>query len=110
MVCLKMDLRGNLKKLTREKFFRSYYHSFFCHCRQEYRVISGRTSNTESEEATFNRVKTSTNLTSNHHLDHIVLNVIIRTQAKEALTPHKLKKFKEEKVFKNYYLPIKNAK
>ena len=71
------------------------------------RVISGRTSNTESEEATFKSLKTFTNRTSNHHPDHIVLNVLIRRQAKEAFKPHRLKNFKEEKVFKNLYLSIK---
>ena len=98
---------GNLKKPTRRKFFGSYYHSLTGHCPQQYWVISGQTSNTESEEATFNSLKTFTNLTSNHHPDHIVLNALIQTQTKEALTPHRLKIFKEEKVFKNLYLPIK---
>ena len=93
MLCLKMKLRGKLKKLTSRKYFGSYYHSLFRHCSQQCRVISGRTSNNESEEATFNNLKTFTNLTSNHHLDHIVLNAFIRTQARETVTPHRLKKF-----------------
>ena len=93
MLCLKMNLCGNLKKLTKRKFLGSYHHSLIRRCPQQYRVTSRRTSNTESEEATYNSLKTFTNLTSNHHPDHIVLNALIRTQAKEALTPHRLKKF-----------------
>ena len=104
-----MNVRGKLKKLTRRKFFGSYHHSLIRHCPQQYRVISGQTPNTESEEATFNNLKTFTNLTSNHYPDHIVLNALIQTHAKEALTPHGLKNFKEEKVFKNLYLPIKKC-
>ena len=37
------------------------------------------------------------------------MDAFIQTQAKEALTPHRLKNFKEEKVFKNLYLPIKKT-
>ena len=106
MLFLEMDLQGNLKRLTRRKFFGSCNHSLIRHCPQQYRVISDRTSNTESEEATFNSLKTFTNLTSNHHRDHVVVNALIRTQTKEALTPHNLKNFKEEKVFKDLCLPI----
>ena len=109
MLCLKMNLRRNLKNLTRKKIFGSYYYSLIHHCPQQYRVISGRTSNTESEEATLNILKTFTNLASNNHPDDIVSNNLIRTQGKEALTTHKLKTFKEEKIFINLYLPIKNA-
>ena len=54
-------------KLTTREYFRSYYHCLIGHSPQQYRVILGRTSNTESEEATFNSLKTFTNLTLNHH-------------------------------------------
>ena len=67
------------------------------------------TNNTESEEATFNSLKTFTNLTSNHHSDHVVVNALVRTQAKEVLNPNKLHNLTDEKIFKNLYLPIKST-
>ena len=49
------------------------------------RIFCGRTINTEKEEATFNKLKTSTNLTSNHHSDHILTNAIVRLQMQKEL-------------------------
>ena len=71
---IKITLRGNLKKLSPRKLFGSYYHSIIRHSCQQYRIISGRSANTEKEEATFNSLKTFAKLTSNHHNDDILLN------------------------------------
>ena len=98
-----------LKNRPEENFLEAIIHYLIRHCPQQYRVISGRTPNTESEESTFNSLITFTHLTSNHRPDHIGLNTLIQTQARETLPPHRLKNFKEEKVFKNLYLPIKKT-
>ena len=47
--------------------------------------MSGRTSNTEKEESTFNSNKIFTNLVSNHHSENIIVNALVRMQAKEKL-------------------------
>ena len=82
---IKINIRGNLKSLTSRKFFGKYYHSIISHASHQYRLFSGRTVNTEKEEATFSPIKTFTKLTSNHHPDNIISNAIIRMQAKELL-------------------------
>ena len=68
-------------KLTSRKLFGTYYHSLTKHASEQYRLFSGRCFNTEKEEATFNKLKISTNLTSNHHPDNVITNAIIRLQA-----------------------------
>ena len=55
---LKIHLPANkLKKLTERKFFGVYCHSLTIHARQQYRIMSGRTANTEKEEAMFTTIK-----------------------------------------------------
>ena len=49
---------------------------------EQYRVASGRSANTEREEALFTSMKNSTNQTSNHHPNNIMSNILIRHQAK----------------------------
>ena len=50
-----------------------------------YRIVSGRSANTEKEEVMFTSIKTDTKLTSNFHSDQLVSNIIIRLQAREML-------------------------
>ena len=83
MLLIKIKIRGKLRKLTACKFFGSYFHSLVRNSALQYRIVSGRTANTEKEEATLNSLKTFTNITSNHHFDQVVTNALIRTQAKE---------------------------
>ena len=109
MLAIKINVRRKSKKLTNRKFFGSYYHTLIHHSAQQYQIISGRSINTESEESTFNSLKTFTNLTLNHHSDHVVVNALVQTQAKEALNPNKLHNLTDEKNFKNLYLPIKRT-
>ena len=109
MLAIKINVRGKAKKLTNRKFFGSYYHTLIHHSAQQYQIISGRSINTKSEESTFNSLKTFTNLTSNHHSDHVVVNALVQTQAKEAINPNKLHNLTDEKNFKNLYLPIKRT-
>ena len=47
------------------------------HTSLQYRVVSGRSVNTEKEEAMFTSIKTDTKLTSNFHSDELASNIII---------------------------------
>ena len=107
MLLMKINIRGNLRKLTARKFFGSYFHFLVRHSALQHRVVSGHTANSEKEEATFNSLKTFTNITSNHHSDQVVTNALIRTQVKEQLHQQPLKSTANEKLFKNLYLPLK---
>ena len=80
---IKINLRGNLKKLSPRKLFHNYYHSVIRDTCQENRINSARTVNTEKDEATFNSLKTIAKSTFNYHNDNIFLNFLIRLQAKD---------------------------
>ena len=103
----KINLRNTLKKITPRKFFGSYYHSIISHSALQYRIISGRASNTEKEESTFNTLKTLAKLTSNHHDDNIILNSLIRLQAKDKLASSHEKSGKSQSSFTDLYFPLK---
>ena len=94
---LKHILPINSRILQNETFSGS---SLIVHACQQYCIISGRTANTEKEEAMFTTIKNNTNLTSNHHPDNIISNVIIRYQAKKKLEVNKINK--EDSVITNY--------
>ena len=53
------------------------------HASPQFRLFSGRSINTEKEEATFHQLKTSSNIASNHHADRVISNAMIRLQAKK---------------------------
>ena len=57
MLLIKIIIRGKLRKLTARKCFGSYFHSLVRHSTLQYRIVSGRTANTEKKEATFNSLK-----------------------------------------------------
>ena len=63
---IKIHLQGKLKTITESKFFGTFYHSLTRHAAEQDRLFSGCSTYTEKEEATFNRIKVYTNLTSNH--------------------------------------------
>ena len=105
MLLIKIKIRDNLRKLTVRKFFGSYFHSLVHQSVFQHRVVSGHTANSEKEEATFNSLKTFTNITSNHHSDQGVINALIRTQVKEQLHKQPLKSSADKK--NNLYLPFK---
>ena len=88
------------------KLFGSYYHSLIIHAPQQYCLVSGRTSNTESEEAIFNAIKAITNLTSNHHPQNVIVNTQIRLQAKVQPNENQLPLENESKL-NNMYNTIK---
>ena len=82
---LTRNFAGSLKKLIERKFFGFYYHSLICHASLHLRIFYGQTINTGKEEATFNKVKKSTNLTSNHLHGHILTKAIVRFQIQKEL-------------------------
>ena len=49
---------------------------------EQYRVASGRSANTEREEALFTSMKNNTNQTSDHHPNNIISNILICHHAK----------------------------
>ena len=53
------------------------------HACDQYRILDGHTSNTESEEHTFSFAKKISDDTSNHHLDNVISNIFIRAQVRE---------------------------
>ena len=64
--------------MTARKLFGVYYHSLIKHAPEQYHIVSGRTCNTEKEEANFNFIKRDTTNASNHHSDNVISNAIIR--------------------------------
>ena len=98
---LKLLIQGQLKSLTSRKFFGSYYLSLTKHAPEQHRTVSGRTSNTEKEEATFNSNKLATNFASNHHPNNIT-NALIRLQEKDALNENQTTPERESKITKMY--------
>ena len=99
---LKLLIQGQLKSLTSRKFFGSYYLSLTKHAPEKHHIVSGRTSNTEKEEATFNSIKVATNLASNHHPNNLIANALIRLQAKDALNENQTTPERESKITKMY--------
>ena len=82
---LKINTEVNVKSAKERKYFDLYYHSLIRHSCEQYQVLSGRSANTEKEEATFNTLKTFTSLTSNHHPQNVIFNSLARLQANRIL-------------------------
>ena len=78
-------IKRNLKitSVTERKFFGKYYHAIVTHECDQYRILDGRTSNTENEERTFSFAKKISDDTSNHHPDNVISNIFIRAQVRE---------------------------
>ena len=106
---LKINIEGKVKSATERNFFDIYYHSLIRHSCEQYRVFSGRSANTEKEEATFNTLKTFTNLTSNHHPQNIIFNSLVRLQANKILAAGENECDKNEEIFSTLYQPIKSS-
>ena len=105
VMLLKTHFANKLKKLTEQKFFGVYSHSLITHGRHQYRMFSSRTANTEKEKSRFTTIKNNSSLSSSHHPDNIISNVIIRYQAKEKLEVKKINK--EDSVITELYQSIK---
>ena len=78
------------------------YHSLFKHAVEHYFIVSGRTSNTEKEEATFNSTEAVTILTSKHRPKYLITNALIQLQAKDALNENQTTLERESKITKMY--------
>ena len=94
-------------KNTERKFFGSYYHSLISHSPQQYRLFSGRSINAEKEEATFQHLKTSAKLTSNHHPANVISNAFIRGQSRNMLKEGEKLKENDASIIRKIYAPIK---
>ena len=79
---IRRHFQNNFKVLTPRKFFGVYYHCQMTHAREQYQIESGRSENSEREEALFTSMKIKTNQTSNHHHHTIISNIWICHQAK----------------------------
>ena len=77
-----IHIKDNLKSLTSRKLFGMYYHSIVKHAPIQFRLFSGRTANTEKEEAMFTATKKDTNNSSNFHPNNVMKNIIIQAQAR----------------------------
>ena len=101
-------LDKNKSKLKDRKDFGVYYHSLIGHAPIQFRLFSGRTSNTEKEEATFSCLKRFTKNASNHHPDNVITNSFIRHQAREILKDNEVNQNKKKESFiSSIYNPIK---
>ena len=96
-------------KITQRKLFGKYYHAVIKHSSEQYRILSGRSANTEDEERTFHYLKSVSTLTSNHHPENVILNAIIRTQAREFITGNSPNKDYQSEVTK-LYTPLKEKR
>ena len=103
---LKIHFDCKLKSETELKFLGFYYRSLIRHLPEQYRLFSGRSSNTEKEEAQFNALKTFTNLTSNHHPENVIFNSIIRFQTQQVLNERENDYYEKELTFLKLYQPI----
>ena len=103
---IKINTDGNIRSMTERTLCSIYYHSIMRHSAEQFRLYSGCSTNTETEEANFNTLKTFTNLTSNHQTENIIFNTIARMQVKEKLEEEKVIS-SQSKAFQVMYNPVK---
>ena len=60
-ILLKRSIDKKKMKSTERKLYGRCFYNLMCHSADQLRIVSGRASNTEKEEATFNTIKTDTN-------------------------------------------------
>ena len=99
-------IRDNLVSLTPRKCFGAYLY-LMKHAGLQYRIVSGRSANTEKEEVMFTSIKTDTKLTSNFHSDQLVSKIIIRLKAREILNNGNAKNKYKNSYLNAIYRPIK---
>ena len=78
-----------------------------CHAPLHLTIFRGRTINTGKEEATFNKLRTSTNLTSNHHSNNILKNAIVLLQMQKELNDEHIQE--RESMIHKIYQDIKKS-
>lgn len=98
-----------LRTLTSRKFYGAYYHAIIRHASDQYRIVSGRASNTEKEEALFQKLKKFATATSNHHPDNVISNSIVRLQAREIIQKNENKAKKTDSFVHKLYQPLKTS-
>ena len=106
---IKINIEGNVKSATERKLFGIYYHSLNRYSFKQYRVYSGRSANTGKEEATFNTLKTFSNLISNHHPRNVTFNSLVRLQAKYILATGENEYDKNEETISILHQPLKSS-
>ena len=94
------------KTITKRKLFGKYFHAITNHSSQQFRILSGRSANTEQEERTFSYLKLVSATTSNHNADNVILNAMIRTQAREMINGNSPNKDQDSEIAK-LYSPLK---
>ena len=95
--CLIRELVGSkAKSLTNRVLWGKYFHAIVYHAPVMYRIISGKTANTEQEERVFHTLKHITSITSNQHREHVLLNNMIRMQVREEMNLSELTKQQHE--------------
>lgn len=78
---LRIDMFSSPASVTKQKMFRSYFHSLSCHAATFYRIVSLRSLNSESQERLFNTCNDITKATSNIQAKNLLQNILIRTHA-----------------------------
>ena len=61
MILLEMNFEKNIKSMSVRKYFGKYYDAIISHASDQYRIINGRSSNTESDERYFHTIKDISN-------------------------------------------------
>ena len=77
------DLFGNPHKLSRCKMFGIYVHALTAHSPTQYELASLRSLNTENQERLFGQSRTIAETCTNHHLENVIAQVMVRLQAKQ---------------------------
>ena len=77
------DLFGNPHKLSRSKMFGIYVHALTAHSPTQYELASLRSLNTENQERLFGQSRTIAETCTNHHLENVIAQVMVRLQAKQ---------------------------
>ena len=70
-------------EVTHDKLFGLYLHSIVLHAPLQYDVLCLRSVNTENQERIFQQAKTIALPTTNKKPENVVLNVMLRLQAKQ---------------------------
>ena len=104
---IKIHMEGHIKSMSERMFYGIYFQSLIRHSAEQGSLYSGRSSNTDKEEAVFNSLKTFTKLTSNHHPDNMIYNALVHFQAHQLLTANEKDKKRDNETFDKFYHQIK---
>ena len=77
------DLLSQPQKLSRSKMFGHYLHAITAHSPTQYELASLRSLNTENQERLFGQARTIAEACTNHHLENVIPQVMLRLQAKQ---------------------------